>query len=115
MEKEIKKRKRRTDEQRLLELEEEMKKLKSKIAGKKEKEYVPICNNLGKLLVELSGYDIYALSPEQKAACKKESSTAKKILFDMAKLIVEQAGENDDIEEDGDINEIEENEETISH
>ena len=77
MAEEIKSRKRgprRTDEERLAEMEANIKKLKERIANKKIKDFEPICENLGKILIHMSGYDFAALPYDKKKACLREQA-----------------------------------------
>ncbi len=95
MEETAKKRTRKNDDQLLAEYEKKVEAIKNRIAAKKQiKDYEPICTNLGKILLELSGYDLSGLPSEKRVSCKKNSPTAKKIVKEMARLIA--AGEAKD-------------------
>lgn len=95
-EEEVKTRKRgprKTDEERLAEMEADIKKLKERIANKKIKDFEPICENLGKILIQMSGYDFAALPYDKKKACKNDTPTARAIVAEMAKAIAAQTEE----------------------
>ena len=84
---------RKTDEERLAEMEADIKKLKERIANKKIKDFEPICENLGKILIQMSGYDFAALPYDKKKACKNDTPTARAIVAEMAKAIAAQTEE----------------------
>lgn len=92
MAEEVKKtRNRLTDEQKYAALLAEAQQIKARIDARKDKDYKPICDNFGRLLVQMASFDFGTLNSDQKTACKKDSPTAKKIVRELAAKIAAEA------------------------
>lgn len=89
MAEEGKKRRMRTDEELYADLMKKAGEVKQRIEAKKQKDYEPICKNLGDLLLQMSGYDLAGLNSENKDAIKRSGKFAKAQIKEMARMIVE--------------------------
>ena len=91
MAEERKRRNHLSDEQRLQKLMAEADRIKKKMEEKKKKlesvDLKPISDNVGKIFLQLSEFDITAYSTEERAAFKNNGPKAKRLVKELARKI----------------------------